>query len=667
MSAASGLSSPLELLQRGRLEEAWQACEAQIAAGDDPAAAFNLQGVVAMRRHDWPLACERLERAISCAPTARGPWLNLGICRRRAGEPQPAIQALSRALELKPGYARAAFQRGGVYLELGEPERALADFELGLRSAPGDAQAWSQCGAANRALGREGQAATCYERAAQLRPDWAHAHLQAGRARTRNGQAAMALPYLEQALRLAPDDASAHFALGLAHDQLGQFDLALAGLERASALLGQPEPAALMLARGNALTRAGELQQALSAFDEALRLYPELPQAHCNRALVLDNLNRVSEARAGYARALELGPGLAEVHLDYGRLLVEHVELEPAERAFSKSLALQPDSPSAALNLGLVHLMRGKLDTGWALYESRHRQPAAPAPPALVAGLPRWSAADSVHGTLVWGEQGIGDQILHGSLLADFAQHHGPVTVALDRRLLPLFERSLPGIRFVSLAREGQGLGCTHQLPIGSLGGVVRTTLESFPAEPPAYLQADAAAVSALREQLGIEPGQRVCGLSWKTIRRGRLDPKSIPLRELLAGLPREKLLFVNLQYGDVQEEVQAVQQELGVRIVEVPGLDRFMDLDRLAALVAACDVVLTSSNTTAHLAGALGRPTCVLLHQRFGRIWYWVHRQGRRSLWYPSVQVFIQQTPGDWQEPLNEAAQAIAALASPS
>ena len=660
MMASPGLERPLELLAKGELEEAALACERLVAEGVEGAAACNLRGVVALRQRNLDLARACFMQAIELGGGAPGAWFNLGVCDRQAEDHEAAVRAFSKALELKPVYPKAAFHRASAQAALGRHELAVSDFERVLELSPDDAKAWSGCGASHLALGRNLQAAECYERAARLRPAWAHPLLQAGRARSRNGQAAQALVHLEEALCLSPRDPSVHFALALAHEQLGSFPAALQCLDRAQALLSSPLPAALLLARGNVLTRAGEYGRALESFDETIRLYPDLPHAHCNRALALDSLDRIEEARAGYQRARQLAPHLPEVHLDLGRMLAEFLELEAAEQALCDALAIQPGSASAGLNLGLVHLMKGALSSGWALYENRLRERGAPAVPKLARQLPRWSPSETVEGTLVWGEQGIGDQILHGSLLRSFAQAHGSVTVALDPRLVPLFERSLPGLRFVSLNHDGRGLGCSHQLPIGSLGGVVRTSLQSFQEAAPAYLQPDPCMVRTLRSELGVPPGRRVCGISWKTIRRGRLDPKSIPLRELVSGLPGERLMFVNLQYGDVQDELQALRRETGVEILQLPSVDNSSDLDRLAALVAACDIVLTSSNSTAHLAGALGRPTCVLLHRRYGRIWYWVHRQGRRSLWYPSVQVFIQKKPGSWHDVVRDAAHAM-------
>lgn len=143
------------------------------------------------------------------------------------------------------------------------------------------------------------------------------------------------------------------------------------------------------------------------------------------------------------------------------------------------------------------------------------------------------------------------------------------------------------------------------------------------------------------------------CGVSWSSKRKGLGKNKSISLEQMLVPLASDRLHFVNLQYGDTAAERQALQEKHGIDVQNVDSIDNFNDLDGLAALIEACDVILTTSNTTAHLAGALGKETLLLLPVGRSKHWYWQASQDGKSLWYPSIRLFSQEQPDAWQLPL--------------
>ena len=105
---------------------------------------------------------------------------------------------------------------------------------------------------------------------------------------------------------------------------------------------------------------------------------------------------------------------------------------------------------------------------------------------------------------------------------------------------------------------------------------------------------------------------------------------------------------FVDLQYGDTRAEREALERELGIRIEHLDDVDNMNDIDGLAALIAACDCVVAVSNVTAHLAGAVGQRTWVMVPHGSGRLWFWFH-QGEDSPWYPRVHVRRQKPAQQW------------------
>ena len=187
------------------------------------------------------------------------------------------------------------------------------------------------------------------------------------------------------------------------------------------------------------------------------------------------------------------------------------------------------------------------------------------------------------------------------------------------------------------------------QEPLGSLGRYLRTSWRAFPRSKRGYLVADEAHASELRHNLTGDP-RLVVGLSWISRSQDSGKLRSAKLSDFASLLRLRGCRFLDLQYGDTLAEREAVECDIGVRVERVSDVNNTNDIDTLAALMTACDVVVTVDNTTAHLAGALGRPTWVLVPPGSPRIWYWF--KGRHdSPWYPHVRVRNQMPGQPWSD----------------
>lgn len=149
--------------------------------------------------------------------------------------------------------------------------------------------------------------------------------------------------------------------------------------------------------------------------------------------------------------------------------------------------------------------------------------------------------------------------------------------------------------------------------------------------------------------------GRINCGISWKSNRAKLGRHKSISLDELAPILKLNSLNFINLQYGDVKSEIMTANTQLDASIQMVDEVDLYEDILGLQSIIEACDIVVTASNTTAHLAGMSGKETLLFLPVGNSRFWYW-HDVDGVSLWYPSIKVFKQEKQGDWSQPIEAA-----------
>lgn len=310
-----------------------------------------------------------------------------------------------------------------------------------------------------------------------------------------------------------------------------------------------------------------------------------------------------------------------------------------------------PGDAEAAVLLGETRLLLGDYDAGLPLYERRWDcgrfddfRRAFP--------QPWWPGEPLGRRTLTIGpEQGLGEaiQFCRYALLVAHRNPEAHVVLELHRRLAPLVRHSLQKARRVTvvetLDRAGSNLPPFDlYLPLASLPQRLETRLESIPAAP-AYLHAPRPRRLARAEEFAV-------GISWHSANPQNGQARSLPLPELARVLQQPGVRLVNLQYGDSAPERAALTRREGIALLNAEGVDTEAPLGGLADLVAGCDLVVTIDNTTAHLAGALGRPTWLLLPHAPN--WRWLLERPD-SPWYPSLRLFRQPARSDWQSVLGE------------
>jgi tetratricopeptide (TPR) repeat protein/ADP-heptose:LPS heptosyltransferase len=650
-------------------------------AGDHRAPWYpSVEIVSAARCPDWPSLIERVraklvgEAGIAGAGPAERAGGRAKTATAAAGGPDRARQLRQQgALEEAVAVCRRLLASGRagarIWNELahalrwqGEPEQARAAAEEAVRLEPALAEGWFNLGAAQVALGETGRGIASYRKALALRPDFAEAWSNLGNALGATGDKAAEIEAYRQAVAADPGLAPAWSNLGGALLEAGRVGEALAASRRATLL--DPAFAPGWNNLGNALRECGEHEEAVRACEAALRLAPDLAGAWSSLGAALHALGRDEEAIRAHRTAAGLAPGDARHRHDLGVTYLNAGRREEAIAALRAALALEPDHAQAHWDLAFALLGAGRLAQGWEEYEWRWRRRGAE---PRRHDFEAWDGDRSrPRRLLVWAEQGVGDEILYAGMVPELAASALAVTLEADRRLAPLFRRSFPGVSVIArdeLPAAGSAYDC--QAPLGSLARWLRPTLDSFPRHA-GYLLPDPARAAGYRARLLERGAARVVGIAWRSANREFGAHKSLALRQWSAILGVAGTRFVDLQYGDTAAERAAVERDAGVRLEHLPDLDLHDDLDGLAALCAACDLVITVSNVTAHVAGALGRPVWLLAPVARGRIWYWF--AGRRdSPWYPSMRIFEQEHPGDWRPVLDAVARELASFVASS
>ena len=408
-------------------------------------------------------------------------------------------------------------------------------------------------------------------------------------------------------LEAQPAHADAHNNLGIAYRSLGQWEAAAASFSKA--IKYEPDFAEALVNYGNALRELGRPDEAINYCMKAAQLAPVSPEIQCNAGTVFRDLGRLDEAI----------------------------------RMFRHAVMLKPDHPIVHLNLALALLARGEMLSGWYEYEWRWQCPWAAAD-RRHQQRPRWTGEPGQGQILlIYSEQGFGDTL-------QFCRY-APLAAALGFRVilevqLPLVRLlgCLPGVEQV-IARGERLPDFDLQIPMLSLPGVFKTTLDNMPSAAP-YLHADAAKIAGWRTKLkAIGGSAKRVGLVWAGQARPHdptlalIDKRRSVAPELLAPL----LEVPGLHFFSLQKDgpMMPAGQPLTDFMSEV------IDFADTAALIASLDLVISVDTAVLHLAAALGKPVWLL--DRFDPCWRWLTKR-TDSPWYPTVRIFRQQQPGDWQ-----------------
>jgi tetratricopeptide (TPR) repeat protein len=495
--------------------------------------------------------------------------------------------------------------------------------------------AWHILGIAREKLGDYGSSLRAYDAALKLLADHGAVAGDLGRLAFRMNMPEFAVGFFAHFRIAQPNNVEAANNLACALRELNREAEAIEVLKEA--ISAHPESPALWNTLGTVVCNTGDPTGSIVFFDEALRLNQDYSKAWHNRAFAKSDMGDVEGAISDIDRALKR-PDSA---------------MDAAIMRFAR----------ATMSLSL-----GRLEEGWKGYEGRLSPDLTEAPNFHI---PRtlWSGQDLKGKSLfICAEQGLGDEVAFANMLPDILDQLGPdgsLTLAVERRLVPLFERSFPNVE-VTLHRTFQYEGRVYRAapditewerfdywaPLGAFLLPLRSSLDAFP-KTSGYLKADPERVAhwkAELEKLGALPK---IGLLWKSLKLNAERARQFsPFEAWRPVLQTPGVTFVNLQYGDCDEELSHAKKEFGIEIWQPPGIDLKQDLDEVTALGAAVDLIIGFSNATTNLAASTGAPIWLLTSPGA-----WTQLGSDYYPWYPQARVFSPAVMGDWNPAIAEIA----------
>jgi tetratricopeptide (TPR) repeat protein len=453
-----------------------------------------------------------------------------------------------------------------------------------------------------------------------------------------------------QALAIRPDHRQTreNLSLALCKQAKRLVDEATTNLSLMINFSANPGPTHLML--GSIYQEQGALEQALSHYQQALAANPTDANILNRIGVVLQTQHKSQLAIHFHQRALENQPHNLDALNGMAKVLLDEGKVEEALDYVHQALEIQPDHLIARYNRALMLLTQGQFEAGFPEYEWRLQTAEFPPCPFR---QPKWDGSDLNGKTLLLhAEQGLGDTIQFIRYAAIATQKGGRVILTCHKPLMRLLS-TVPGID--QITPMGTPLPAFDvYVPLLSLPGILGTRIDTVPAEVP-YLHVPE--VSFQLPSARINPPRLKVGLVWSggnLYKHNQSRSFSLQVLEPLLAMP--EIAFYSLQKGIPQIEITT----LGWQDKIIDLNDRLTDMADTAAAIAQLDLVITVDTSVAHLAGALGKPVWVMLAQVPD--WRWMqHRLD--SPWYPTMRLFRQQQPGDWQGVMTEIVQALAQL----
>jgi tetratricopeptide (TPR) repeat protein len=575
-----------------------------------------------------------------------------GLGHMRAGRTLDAQICCQQALAIDPDHADSLHLMGLLSVHAQDHDHAVEWISRAIRQDP-KPEYLSSLGTTLRQQRRLEEALQVFDKVVQLRPDDDEGWINLGKILEELNRPAEALLSFQHVLELNPRHWEAANSAGILLHGLGRVEEALSCFNLCDEI--QPNHVPTLYTRGRTLMDLGRFEEALADNQRAHALDPMIPDICDSIGSILQRLNGPTEALQWFDRALRLQPDFVSALINKAGLLAEMRRFDECFAVYARLKVIEPENAEAEWNLSLVQLLTGNFVAGWVGREARWRVPLLSVP-FLKVNQPQWGGDGAIEGKtiLIWVDEGLGDTIQFARYVPMLAERGARVILFVQDAVVALLS-GLSGVSQCISSSARARLAFDLHCPLGSLPLAFRTTLATVPS-PESYLPLPAGACrQAWQDRLGPRDRLRV-GLVWSGNPKHKNDHNRSISLHMLSPILDVDATFVSLQ-KDPRPDDKAT---LLARTDIVDLTEHLTDFVQTAALISCLDLVITVDTSVAHLAGALGRPTWVLLPYTPDYRWL-LDRDD--SPWYPTLRLFRQDETRDYGEVIDRVRSELVTL----
>jgi len=500
------------------------------------------------------------------------------------------------------------------------------------------------------AVKRDLKQVTLLRQAIEQNPHSSEAYYNLGSALSDEGLWSEAADMLRQAIKLNPHKPEFYNKLGIVLENANM-------LSQAAELFGwalklRPDYIEALNNISTVLIRTNRFKEAEEYLRRALAINPHYAKAYNNLGMVLENMNRRVEALGCFRQAIALEPNNSVFYTNVGKMLKEFRQLDEAEVCIQQALALRPDSVNANLALATLYLLQEQYEKGWEKYDdwrlirdgNRHLP------------IPQWQGEDLAgRRILLFADQGFGDTIHFIRYALMVAKLASETNVLIQKPLRRLLVFSLTNCKICNSdridAREYDFIS-----PLLSLPHRFNTSRETIPQTTP-YIHPSRSIIETWSKTLDkIDGGKKYrIGVVWAGNPAHANDRnRSIPFDVFSSLFDITKVSWISLQKGKRVTDLATTFNN----VIDISGA--LLDFAETAGVIANLDLVITVDSAVAHLAGAMGQKTWLLLP--YNPDWRW-QLDREDSPWYPTLRLFRQHEIDNWAEVLLKVRKSVEKL----
>ena len=234
-------------------------------------------------------------------------------------------------------------------------------------------------------------------------------------------------------------------------------------------------------------------------------------------------------------------------------------------------------------------------------------------------------------------------------MFPDLLKIQKKILVTCEKRLLKIFKRSFESIEFLKRGEEIPFYKNQKNIAAGDLGQYFRKNPRDFISKK--WIKPDKILLEKYEKYIKKNKKIRV-GIAWTSFTskaNNTHKDRKVSLSQISKCLPEDKFELINLQYGDIKEDIKNLKKNSRRELVLFDTVDYKNDIDDLAAIIMNCDFVVSVASFTSSFSGSLGKKTITLVPQDYG--WIWTPSSKNQSTWFPEVKLLFQEKPGRWEE----------------
>ena len=439
--------------------------------------------------------------------------------------------------------------------------------------------------------------------------------------------------------------------LGVCYRLIREYEKSEISLNKALAIKENPNSYYVL---GKVLRENGQFEKSRISFEKSISLDDKFIESK----LSLANLEN---DYGNYKKAIEIIDDInassgsndqvfTKSKVILGNILKSQGDYQGAIDVNIEILKKDPKNVDALYNLSLCYLFTKNYEKGWGFHESRYNLQSFVLLKKMQNNFqkPRWDENKQEKSILIYGEQGIGDQILYSQFVKIIRDKFENITIAVNKKLIPFFNKIFEKENIIDYRAISNYENYDCHLPMGSLGLFFQKFIKHNSFKEKINYSSEFKKIPKKNKKFR-------CGISWRSTNKIFGSKKSIELEELKELFLSNNIEFINLQYTDEEFKIKNLERKMNKNIFLEHDVDCFDDIDGVASLIKSCDFVITVSNSNAHISGKLGVKTFLLLPFNDGKLWYWGMNTDTEIIWYPSIEPIRMNKENDWNSCISK------------